>query len=233
VDRENSLGEPIGTATFELAYRVRIIALTVFAALLTFALLAPEPELVSPAADSGADRNEDKGRNFEEVRGGVRDITPPAVHRPPPLKQKLVERLPAIRREEPKQKPKLDEWIRPQILGAGILESQGKRIVIAGVDPLVPGSICRKSAEPAWPCGNLARTAMRRLIRLRTIACNPVEDAGDNSELVTRCEISGYDIGAWLVSQGWATALAGSGYEPMESEAREAGVDSGRAWGRR
>jgi endonuclease YncB( thermonuclease family) len=223
VDRENSLGEPIGSSAYALAYRVRAVALLIFAAISVYCMLTPESAPSGAVAELSAPPDSGE-RVFEEVRTGLRDITPPAVHRPPKPQQQLVERLPALRPAKKERKKKPDKWARPQIPAAGILESQGTRIAIAGVAPLPPGTLCADAGGSDWPCGNQARTAMRRLIRLRTVACDPVEREGANGGLITRCEISGHDIGAWLVAQGWATALPGSGYEELESQAREKGL---------
>lgn len=108
----------------------------------------------------------------------------------------------------------------PIIRAAGAVEWRGKAFDLAGVHVTRPGGTCGTEAE-AWPCGQMALTAMRRFVRARTVDCTPV--AGDDEGRLVRCELAGQDIAEWLVGQGWAKA-DGDTYREAEEAAREASL---------
>ena len=107
----------------------------------------------------------------------------------------------------------------PVIRSAGMLEWRGRSFTLAGVSAAAPGETCG-DADAAWPCGQMALTAMRRFVRARTITCSPATPAGEAPRRVS-CDLAGQDLGGWLVAQGWAKA-EDDAYREAEAEAREA-----------
>lgn len=62
---------------------------------------------------------------------------------------------------------------------------------------------CTTAAGARWPCGMRARTALRRLVRSRALACLDVP-APEGAPQRATCSAGGTDLSTWLVEQGWA-----------------------------
>lgn len=97
----------------------------------------------------------------------------------------------------------------PRILveDAGTLKSDDTIIHLAGVVAPAAGETCKDAAGTAWPCGNRAKTALRSMIRFRTVECRSV-GAAEAGGFTARCTVAGDDLSLWLVEQGWARATA-------------------------
>lgn len=108
---------------------------------------------------------------------------------------------------------------RPWSGAAGLLAARGRSVRLAGVMPTAVGRRCPSGSGAAWPCGVVARTQQRMLIRNRTVACDH-NDADDKNLMVTVCRVGGTDIGAWLLRNGWAVAEPGSVLAELTSIAR-------------
>ncbi|MCO6176645.1 thermonuclease family protein [Ciceribacter sp. RN22] len=108
---------------------------------------------------------------------------------------------------------------RPWSGAAGLLAARGRRVRLAGVMPTAVGRRCPSGGGAPWPCGVVARTQQRMLIRNRTVACDQT-GANEKDMLVTVCRVGGTDIGAWLVRNGWAEAEPGSVLAELSSAAR-------------
>jgi len=108
---------------------------------------------------------------------------------------------------------------RPQTTKAGQLTSGGRQVQLAGVVPTDPTRQCRTDSGGEWPCGMVARTQQRLLIRTRTVACE--NDQVDWQDMfVTRCRIGNVDIAEWLVRNGWVEAVQGSSLQALSEQAR-------------
>lgn len=108
---------------------------------------------------------------------------------------------------------------RPWTAAAGMLAARGRRVRLAGVTPTEVGRRCPSKSGPPWPCGVVARTQQRLMIRNRTVACD--HNTVDRQDtLVTVCRVGGTDIGTWLVRNGWAEAENGSVLAELTSIAR-------------
>ena len=139
----------------------------------------------------------------ETVRQDIRDVTGEGMIPAPKVGGETIARLPAV--EPPPQPPKPvkpELWPRAEVVSAGMLKSGEREIIIADVEALGPDSVCRDSNGKDWPCGNFARAALQRLVRLRSVECDPA--SGNEKAEATRCRISGHDISLWLVERGWA-----------------------------
>ncbi len=177
-----------------------------------------------PPAPDADERSEPAWRQAARIDvpgepGGaaVRNVTPAGVTAPPPPTG------PLARVEAPKLAPKAvaapkpKRYFNPVVEAAGLLRTADGEIRLAGID--VPALDLQCGAgDAAWPCGRMARTALRQFIRGRAIECTPADsESGDPPE--RRCTVGGADIAAWLVEHGWATARADR-YGPVGEQAR-------------
>lgn len=124
---------------------------------------------------------------------------------------------------EPKAKARDTRYFRPVAIAAGMFESEGKTVTIAGIRVIAPDRTCDAAAGGVWPCGTQARTAFRYWLRGRAVECDPGgdgEEAGIGKPMA--CSLAGYDIGKWLTENGWALAEPGGPYEEQTEAARQA-----------
>ena len=105
---------------------------------------------------------------------------------------------------------------RPTFSAAGSIEKGGKSIRLNGVVITAVDAQCG-SWPDAWPCGRIARAALQRFVRYRSVECRMPESAADG---FAHCSVGGRDIGEWLVAQGWARAN-GPDYTDAEKTAQE------------
>ncbi|MGQ7791153.1 thermonuclease family protein [Faunimonas sp. B44] len=150
----------------------------------------------------------------------VRNVTPAGVTAPPATKG------PLSRVEAPKPAPKAaaapkpKRYFNPVVEAVGLLTTTDGAIRLAGIEAPSLDLECGEG-NAAWPCGRMARTALRQFIRGRAIECAPADsESGDIPE--RRCTVGGADIAAWLVEHGWATAKADQ-YGPAGEQARSDG----------
>lgn len=186
MDGADHLGEPVNAADERPASRRwRLILVAAFMAASVHASARAEPAL-------------------EKIPDGIRDVTPPHMTRTLLLPGMELERLPAlVPPPAPPKPPRRIVWPRAEALSAGAIASQGQRIEIAGIAGLAADAVCASGDAQEWPCGKFARAAFARLLRQRSIACDP---AVSNAQglIVTRCSVGGHDIAKWLVARGWA-----------------------------
>lgn len=100
------------------------------------------------------------------------------------------------------------------------LEIGGERVRLEGIDAPELHQQCGPP-DKLWPCGERARAALRALVAKGEVKCRPV-DEDRYARAVSVCTVDGRDIGAALVSDGWAVAL-GLSYGSEERAARQAG----------
>ena len=75
---------------------------------------------------------------------------------------------------------------------------------------------CRTFVQPVM-CGSRASLALDFKICANFVDCETMEEYEDGS-VAAICRVQGEDLGAWLLSQGWALALP---HAPFEYAARE------------
>jgi len=122
---------------------------------------------------------------------------------------------------------KLDDWggtilYRPVATASARFEAKGYKVAIAGTESIDPAQTCT-SGGVEWQCGIHARTAVRLWLRGRALSCQVPPEA-DRESIVANCRLGKQDVGTWLVSNGWARAVAGGPYAAAEQKAREAKV---------
>jgi len=121
------------------------------------------------------------------------------------------------------------EWkstrlFNPVAAAAGIVEAQGYQVALAGVEPTPLDEECSFEGR-TWPCGTQARTAFRAWLRARAVQC-VVPPEPDRQLITAECNVGKDDLGAWLVTSGWARAAAGSPYAEagQKAEAEKKGL---------
>jgi endonuclease YncB( thermonuclease family) len=106
----------------------------------------------------------------------------------------------------------------PTFSAAGSIEKGSNSIRLTGVVITAVDAQCG-SGPDAWPCGRMARAALQRLVRGRSVECR-ISVTDRLVDGVSHCSVGGKDIGKWLVAQGWASAI-GPEYRDAEKTARE------------
>lgn len=152
------------------------------------------------------------------IASTVRDVTPPTMTAAPRVSGPLVriEREPPV---EPEPQARMERLFNPVVVSAGTIAVGGRDIHLAGVAAPDSAQSCGEGST-AWPCGIMARAALRRFVRARAIECEVPAGAGEVPDRAT-CHVGGQDIAAWLIAQGWAKRT-GDRYEDQEMAARDA-----------
>ncbi|MGT2466634.1 thermonuclease family protein [Mesorhizobium atlanticum] len=97
----------------------------------------------------------------------------------------------------------------------------GRTVAISGTIDIDPHRTCTFDKAVAWPCGQRARAAFNAWLRGRALRCFlPPDD--DRFAIAAPCALGKQDVGAWLVSNGWAMAAPNGIYGKAEAVAREA-----------
>lgn len=158
----------------------------------------------------------------------ARPVEPEIVAPPPIDYQTLVRAAPrdplsSLATAQPR-KPKEGGTLlyRPVVTASAEFEAMGYRIAISGAESIALDETCTYDGT-IWPCGMRARSAVRMWLRGRALACD-VPAAPERSLISVECRLGGQDVGAWLVSNGWARASKGSRYEQAETVARRTGM---------
>jgi len=115
---------------------------------------------------------------------------------------------------------KSTELLRPVVENAGLLSFGERRLQLAGIIPTPVEKTCGPAGRQ-WPCGMMAKTALRLLLRNRSVTCDL--DTEDWKGAVTAaCRLAAQDLGTWLVENGWAEAAAGSPLSAAGEKAKQA-----------
>jgi len=98
----------------------------------------------------------------------------------------------------------------------------GVRIRLHGIDAPESAQSCRVGSR-FWACGREATRTLAGLIRGKRVACEE-RDRDRYGRVVAVCAISGRDLNAWMVSEGWAFAYRtySRAYVAQEARARAA-----------
>ncbi|MBY5815386.1 thermonuclease family protein [Rhizobium leguminosarum] len=113
------------------------------------------------------------------------------------------------------------ELARPMVENAGILFFGERRLQLAGILPTPVERTCGPVGRQ-WPCGMMAKTALRLLLRNRSVSCD-LETVEWKETVTTACRLGTEDLGAWLAENGWAEAAVGSPLTEIAETARQAG----------
>lgn len=138
------------------------------------------------------------------------------------IREKPREPLSPLSQALPLPEPEITLFYRPVATGSASFDSMGYKLAIAGTESIGPDENCT-TGSIVWPCGTRARTAVRMWLRGRALTCKPPPKNKD-AVAVVECSLGKQDVGAWLVSNGWARAAADGPYTKAEARARDAGM---------
>lgn len=189
--------------------------------------IAPDPVAEAPSAiedDAAA-----KPPLPTPPRPGPARPVSPAIVAPPPLDTEILERveprepLSDIGLAMPPKPVRPDDWegtvlYRPVATGSAMFEAMGRTVAISGVANVAPDQVCTFEGRE-WACGIRARTAFRLFVRGRALVC-AVPPEAEKDLIVAECRIGKQNVGAWLVENGWAEALADGPYAEAGAQAK-------------
>ena len=93
---------------------------------------------------------------------------------------------------------------RASIIDGDTLEIHGQRIRLFGIDAPEASQTCTIGGR-SYRCGQEAALALFEFIGQRPVACVQ-RDVDRYGRIVAVCRLGGEDVGAWMVSRGWALA---------------------------
>lgn len=153
-----------------------------------------------------------------ESAGAIRDVTPDNMTAGPRVTGTLA-RIDASAAAGAAPKARTERIYNVLVLSAGIVKARNREIRLAGATALDFDQRCGEGAA-AWPCGRMARAALRSFIRGRAIDCE-IPAGADKLPDPAACSVGGENIAEWLVAQGWAKR-SGDDFEAAEKAARDA-----------
>lgn len=103
----------------------------------------------------------------------------------------------------------------------------GTRVRLWGVDSPELDQTCRR--PETYACGVTARDALIAWVAGREMACTPT-GGKSYDRVVAWCEVGGIDVGAWLVSNGWACDWPQYSDGAYADEQREAAAADRGIW---
>lgn len=185
-------------------------------------LLSMESELDGMAADEPAQPEMEAPEAVPARAVAPDEIAPPEVEQDELVRDAPRAPLSELSLALPPKPKVVAEWdgttlFRPVAAAAGVVESSGLRVAIAGVMPVDPDESCMFEGRE-WNCGVQARTAFRGFLRGRAVVCALPAEAGPG-DAAARCRLGKQDVGEWLVANGWARAEAGGPYEDAGKKA--------------
>ncbi|MBY5359216.1 thermonuclease family protein [Rhizobium leguminosarum] len=175
------------------------------------------PEAGEPAAMSG-DRAEMIARSVEPAAPPASRPSESAAAKPADVTQQAQT---ATQQAASPAAKKAMELARPAVDNAGMLSFGERRLQLTGIVPTPVERICGPAGRH-WPCGMMAKTALRLLLRNRSVACD-LETVEWKETVTTGCRLGTEDLGAWLAENGWAEAAVGSPLTSVADKARQAG----------
>ena len=111
------------------------------------------------------------------------------------------------------------------VIDGDTIEIHGNRIRLSAIDAIESRQRCLMPDGRQWNCGRDAAMALSDEIGGRPLTCS-VSGTYRYGRYVAVCTVSGADIGAWMVENGWAVAYRryGLAYVAAEDRARRAGL---------
>ncbi|MCA0055407.1 MULTISPECIES: thermonuclease family protein [unclassified Mesorhizobium] len=127
----------------------------------------------------------------------------------------------------PPKTPMPDDWretllFRPMATSSATFESMGRKVAVSGVASIEPEATC-SFHDVAWSCGQRARAAFNSWLRGRALKCFMPPEI-ERFAIAAPCSLGKQDVGAWLVSNGWAIALPTGIYGKAQAVAEDAEV---------
>lgn len=95
---------------------------------------------------------------------------------------------------------------RASVIDGDSIEVRGTRIRIAGIDAPESDQVCTRGDGSPYRCGGAAAAFLDRMLEGRTVGCRANGTSYDR--IVASCDVGGVDVGAAMVSAGWAVDYA-------------------------
>ena len=118
-----------------------------------------------------------------------------------------------------------------KVLSATTFVMNGITLKLYAIDAPDLSQTCLTKRSETYKCGKQAKKKLEKLLLNKNISCQLLFPFA-TSKYYTVCEIQGYDVGATMVSVGWAVAdrKVSDVYIPYENQARQqdAGLWSGK-----
>jgi len=191
--------------------------------------LQPDPPSIAPVQGAG---EQQPASPVHDTRPGqpARKIAEDLIA-PPPLDPSGIERVeprPPLSELGLAPRPKTplpQDWretllFRPVAISSAVFEAMGRTVAISGTVDIGPDRTCAFD-NTAWSCGQRARAAFNAWLRGRALKCFLPPDS-DRFTVAAPCALGKRDVGAWLVSNGWAMAAPTGIYGKAEAVARDA-----------
>ncbi|ANK84208.1 MULTISPECIES: thermonuclease family protein [unclassified Rhizobium] len=181
---------------------------------------AAAPNVASETAEPAATISDERA---EIIARSVEPAVPPPAAAPDgraPKPATIPQAAPASSQTAGPAEKKAMELSRPLVENAGSLSFGERRLQLAGIVPTPADRICGPAGRQ-WPCGMLAKTALRQLLRNRSITCD-LDTAEWQGTAIASCRLGTQDLGAWLAENGWAEAEAGSLLAAVAEKAKQA-----------
>jgi endonuclease YncB( thermonuclease family) len=115
-------------------------------------------------------------------------------------------------------------YYRVTVRDAGILQSGGTTIRLAGITARDADASCKDKKGRTWRCGAAGKSGLAHLIHGRAISCE-LPKSGRPKDFPARCNVAGTDLSTWVVREGWA--VPADPPEPALAEAADAAKKDG------
>lgn len=221
------MGWRLAIAIGSLELVVGIVLIMQAGALLSLDRPAPAPslEIAGEQADQ-ANRAIFDGQSREPARRIAESLIAP-----PPVDASEIERVEArpplgelglaVRPKTPMPQDWQETLLyRPLATSSATFEAMGWKVAISGAQDIGVDQTC-SFGDKAWPCGQQARAAFNAWLRGRALNCFLPPET-ERFVIAAPCRLGKQDVGAWLVANGWATALPSGIYGKAEAIARNA-----------
>ncbi|MFN3230999.1 MAG: thermonuclease family protein [Alphaproteobacteria bacterium] len=111
-----------------------------------------------------------------------------------------------------------------EVLDGDTVEMLGQTIRLYGIDALEANQMCLSASGRPWPCGQEATASLRSFVGGSPLRCEPIANFGGTIQAA--CTLSGRDVGAWMVANGWAFAdrSVSGDYLAQEAQAESMGA---------
>lgn len=109
---------------------------------------------------------------------------------------------------------------RASVVSGHVLKVGNRLVALDGIEAPERAQPCFKSKGRKWECGAAARSALRRLVRGKTISCE-LKDPSAEGIALAHCREGALDLAETMVRKGHAFARDGSAYAAAEEAARQ------------
>ena len=108
------------------------------------------------------------------------------------------------------------------VVDGDTIDVEGMRIRLHGIDAPESGQECEKDGQ-RYRCGRDATQFLDNLVQGKAVSCIP-RDRDRYGRIVATCSVDDADVGATMVSNGWAIAYRRYeiAYVPYEEQAQQA-----------